>query len=223
MTDLTFSMPEGYRDFTLQADVGYIRYYESDPVHNTILATASRYITTDDPLVKDVYDHLLQWMVGCTDTEKAVYLQSFVNKNIGYLSDEEHQGVPDYIQYPAQTLYYGKGDCEDTAILLYTLYRMAGLDATLIQMPEHISVGVVCDHPGRTVTSILTGKEYIMADPKTDIFGESPTGDIAIAFATALTLPIFTFMTLVLAIVAVAVFTELMGEHMDRRFDNNGR
>lgn len=220
--DISFVMPDGYHGFSVEADIGNIEHYESDPIHNHIIASSSRFITTGDPLVKDVYEELGKWLVGCTDTEKAEALQSFVNSNIAYLSDDEHQGTMEYIQYPAQTLYYGKGDCEDTAILLYTLYEMAGLDATLILMPGHMSVGVVCDRLGSTVTNLLTGKTYTLADPKTDVLGESPTDGIAIAFSpTGMGMPIFAFLTLIIGILALVVIFQTIGERLDRKPDDN--
>lgn len=214
---LTLTIDRKCHYIDVEASYSNIERYENDPVHNAMAITSSRYITTDDPLVNDVYDGIQPYLVGLTDTEKAQWLQTFVYLNTLYISDEDHQGVAEYIQYPAQTLFYGRGDCEDLAILLYTFYKMAGLDAILIQMPNHISVGVACDHWGETVTHAITGKSYVFADPALNYLGEPLSVDMAVAFnPMGMILPLMVFVTIFLGIMSLVILMQLWREYSDK-------
>jgi len=50
---------------------------------------------------------------------------------IDYVLDSEQFNVPDYFQFPYETLMAQKGDCEDTANLLTSILRAAGIQSAL--------------------------------------------------------------------------------------------
>lgn len=53
----------------------------------------------------------------------------------------------DYVQFPAQTLERGTGDCDDLAILYASLAEAVGLETLLVTTPGHIFVALPTDHP----------------------------------------------------------------------------
>ena len=48
----------------------------------------------------------------------------------------------EYPRYPIETLVDNEGDCEDTAILTASLLNLMGYDAVLLDVPEHMAVGI---------------------------------------------------------------------------------
>jgi len=58
-------------------------------------------------------------------------IYDYVNRNIRY--EAESSNVP---QFPYETLYLRKGDCEDQAILLASLLRVAGYDSALVRFAD---------------------------------------------------------------------------------------
>lgn len=54
-------------------------------------------------------------------------------------------GSEEHFLYPVETVFWGAGDCEDTAILAASLYVALGYDAALLILPEHAMVAVALD------------------------------------------------------------------------------
>ncbi len=72
----------------------------------------------------------------------ANFLSAFVNKVILYKSDDAVHGQEEYWNYPLQTLVLGKGDCEDTSILLAALFHAAGYKSAVVLVPGHAMAAV---------------------------------------------------------------------------------
>lgn len=81
-------------------------------------------------------------------------------QNLPYAYDSDTKGVDEYVRYPIETLVDGCGDCEDKVALLVALLYEMKADVVLMEMPEHIAVGVCCDalEGGRYLTH--EGKRY---------------------------------------------------------------
>lgn len=71
---------------------------------------------------------------ACPESEicyaKALFY--YVRDNIQYLKDPEKE----YIQLPEETIL-GAGDCEDKAILLYSLMKAIGIRSRIVLIPKH--------------------------------------------------------------------------------------
>ena len=76
-----------------------------------------------------------------SDMDVVKMIVSFV-QNLSYLPDKIETGYDEYPKFPLETLADQGGDCEDTAILLASLLRELGYGAVLIQLPNHMAVGV---------------------------------------------------------------------------------
>ena len=82
-----------------------------------------------------------------------------------YDCDSSHSSGTDVWAYSDMTVYTGLGDCEDTSILLSSLFKKAGFDSALIILPSHMMSGIVL--PGYSYG------EYFVSDSKSYFFCES--------------------------------------------------
>jgi len=62
------------------------------------------------------------------DDIKATKLHNYVL----WACEPKEDGVIDFWQHPLLTVIRGSGDCEDIALLEWTLFRLSGLDASLV-------------------------------------------------------------------------------------------
>lgn len=82
---------------------------------------------------------------ACTDRQLCLVIQSFVVNGIGYAEDMDMFGCEDFALTPLETLYLGRGDCEDVSILFVSIARAYGLDAVLMLFDGHCTAGVRLD------------------------------------------------------------------------------
>ncbi|MBQ7701484.1 MAG: transglutaminase domain-containing protein [Candidatus Methanomethylophilaceae archaeon] len=136
---------EGYHNSTIPRFMSTFAYY--------------RYITPDDPTIKDIATQLLLYGSDMSDLDKVSLANAFVHTAVTYKNDEGAL-LPEYLQYPAETLERGLGDCEDHAILLTSILRAMGYDAVTVTMlgQQHVAVGVALEGGEHSFTWF--GKEY---------------------------------------------------------------
>jgi len=94
----------------------------------------------DDEYIDIIIDAIMFGFNG-TDVQKINYAASFV-QNIDYKSDSETNSSYEYPRFPIETLFDGRGDCEDKAILTASLLYSMGYDIALLRLPNHMAVGV---------------------------------------------------------------------------------
>lgn len=83
---------------------------------------------------KDIREH--------SDYEICVLISAFVRTGIEYADDRDVHGCRDYAASPVETLYLGKGDCEDVSILFVSMARAYGIDCVPISYDGHCTAGV---------------------------------------------------------------------------------
>ena len=96
------------------------------------------FIDPDHPLVTDLAGELAP--ASLTQAERINATYRFVRDNITYIDDPPIVG--DYLQPPEETLERGYGDCEDVSILLVSLLRNEGFDASVDVIPGHARVAL---------------------------------------------------------------------------------
>lgn len=141
--------------------------------------SAAKYVTVDDPTIERLMSVIGPMMDGMTNEEKAEALLRFVQFNIAYETDQEHFGQPDYNMFPVETLLEGSGDCEDTSILLKTLYDYIGLDSVMISKVGHMMVGVAGDFSGNYVFKTFSFKStryYTVDTTSGEVIGQADNG-----------------------------------------------
>lgn len=100
----------------------------------------------DDWLIKDISEALFSLSKAHGLEEKQIpgLCISFV-QSLNYTSDLESSGYDQYPRFPYETLYENGGDCEDTSILSVAILQEMGYDAVLLELPEHMALGIKCN------------------------------------------------------------------------------
>ncbi len=75
----------------------------------------------------------------------AEFILAFVQECFTYTYDQTLYGQSEYYAFPMETIYNGKGDCEDTSILCAALFTAAGYDAGVFLIPGHAIAAVALD------------------------------------------------------------------------------
>lgn len=108
----------------------------------------------DDWLIKEIADSLLSLSkaYGIDESEIPGFCVSFV-QSLNYTSDLQSSGYEQYPRFPYETLYEGGGDCEDTSILSVAILQEMGCDVVLLELPEHMALGIKCnpEQKGRSI------------------------------------------------------------------------
>ena len=134
--------------------------YQNSSVNRSPLTTSARmeFINYTSNTVKVFADYLNDQSVGMTKLERAQFVLCFVQQCIEYQYDSDYCGRSDYWKYPYETLYDGRGDCEDSTILYCALMKSMGYDAAMLMYvgeeyvgKGHASAGIAFDSvPGGT-------------------------------------------------------------------------
>lgn len=116
-------------------------------------------------LKSSLYPALQRAVKGKTQKEAANLLLDFVQHGFKYMTDGEQFGYekPNFMD---ENFFYPACDCEDRAILYSNLVKdLLGVDAVLLDYPNHIASAVCFDEdiPGDYVR--LDGKKYLICDP----------------------------------------------------------
>lgn len=111
----------------------------------------SIYVThpTDDEYITTVIDKLNQIAAeeGLDEAETVNLVITFV-QSLPYTSDDVTTTFDEYPRYPLETLVDEGGDCEDTSILTSALLETMGINVVLLNIPDHMAVGVNADAIG---------------------------------------------------------------------------
>ena len=110
-------------------------------------------IDPENRYVKLIAEELLK-TCGPSDYSRACAALSFVTMSVEYTSDGTLYGCGEFWARPLETLYLGKGDCEDTAVLFCSIAGAMGLETVLLDYPGHIAAGVKLAEPRGFVYSL---------------------------------------------------------------------
>lgn len=122
------------------------------------------FLTPQNKHVQAIAEYLLG--LASSEYEKALYALNFTQCAVVYSTDLETYGTREHFAYPIETLYIGKGDCEDKGFLLCSIMLAMGLDAVLIEKPQHVGVALhLTDMPMIVKNGIeYEGKTYYVCD-----------------------------------------------------------
>lgn len=136
---------EGYRwHLTLLLDDELYDAYESRTRKRDYDLFASD--PYDDRLIENIADALfsLSKEYGLEEAKIPGLCISFI-QSLNYTSDLTSSGYDQYPRFPYETLYDNGGDCEDTSILSAAILQEMGYDVVLLELPEHMALGIKCD------------------------------------------------------------------------------
>ena len=122
----------------------YIASFDDDRVRlsTSLIDCPTNMLDPGDPYVVQIADMLLKMTEGMDEWTRATVALNLVQTIVDYTHDDVLYGVDDFWATPLETLYLKKGDCEDTSILLCSIYLAMGMDAVLIDLPHHVAVGI---------------------------------------------------------------------------------
>lgn len=128
----------------------------------------------DDEFIESIVDSLRDSGRDHSSDELAEIVVSFV-QSLRYTSDEVTTGYDEYPRFPYETLYDNGGDCEDTSILAASLLRELDFGVVLLELPNHMAVGVACNgFTGGYITYNEVNYCYLETTGKGYEFGEVP-------------------------------------------------
>lgn len=115
----------------------------------------------EDWLIANISDNLcsLSKDYGLEESEVPSLCISFV-QSLNYTSDLGSSGYEEYPRFPYETLYENSGDCEDTAILAAAVLQKMGYDVVLLQLPEHMALGIKCSPEQKGKSFEYKGSNY---------------------------------------------------------------
>lgn len=146
----TWLCPDGdsYRTETLVLDIPHDVFETS--MSRNVLRSGSVFasapvdlIDLSDVYVREVARHIMEVTEGNSEEERATAALYFVQTAIRYVSDEYLYGTEEFWASPVETLYLHRGDCEDTSVLLCSIYGAMGIRCVLLDYPGHEAVGVI--------------------------------------------------------------------------------
>jgi len=142
----------------------YLSYARITPEERLRIGIANM-VTHDDLIIATIASGLKKEakQKGFGEYDTANYILAFV-QSLSYHDDKELTPYNDYWKFPIETLAEGWGDCEDTSILYAALMKAAGYDIVLLQMPDHMAVGVALSKPIFGAYIIYNGKRYFYAE-----------------------------------------------------------
>lgn len=115
-------------------------------------------VTPDSPPVRRIADTIQAHTQGMSDRVRVNTTLHTVQDIITYAYDTDLYGQDDFWSFPLETLYLGRGDCEDTSILLISILTALGYDCVFLDFPGHIAVGVCLDDPSPYI--VKDGRGY---------------------------------------------------------------
>lgn len=105
---------------------------------NTILRLAKQAAGTVRELDSSAIDDNFRTAVGVYETLGLLGMQYVIDPDSSYIELSQNAAAQDYVQFPAQTLDYRAGDCDDLSILYTALLQAVNVDAAFITVPGHI-------------------------------------------------------------------------------------
>lgn len=166
----------------------YYEYFSKDIPRGYTPAKAvlGEFVTSNDPIIRAMAQGLMNYADGMSDYERVSCLLGFV-QSFPYEYDSDRYGG-EYYRFPAETLWEGKGDCEDFSILFCALAEAMGYDTVQFRVACYESDGTLIAYhmaPGILLPDTygtyvpVNGKNYTYCEPTTDNMlkiGEKPSG-----------------------------------------------
>ena len=133
-------------------------------------------LVMNDGAVKAIAEYLEPKLEGLTNMQRAIVVMCFVQDAIDYETDASQYGKDEFWATPLETVFSGRGDCEDTAILFVSLAEVLGLDAGLVSFEDpvsgHMSAAVALEEGEQ-----VTGGATFVSDGMTYVYVETAVDD----------------------------------------------
>lgn len=108
----------------------------------------------DDPVIAKLSQMLAE---GARSKEEAAQNAFDFVQTIPYIHD-----LGEYYRPAIETLYEGRGDCEDTTALLVSIWRHMGLEACVFVYDDHVAAGIAGNFRGQSM--VFNDVRYFFAE-----------------------------------------------------------
>ncbi|WP_158386708.1 transglutaminase domain-containing protein [Candidatus Methanoplasma termitum] len=135
------------------------------------------YVTSDSRVIVHMAENLSVFTSQMSDIARADFVLKFV-QSLPYQTDLDGKGVSEYYKLPIETLWEGKGDCEDHAILFVALMKALGYDAVLYHIycydsngkytGSHVAAGIAVEGASGYSTTV-DGVEYFYCEATAEV------------------------------------------------------
>jgi predicted transglutaminase-like cysteine proteinase len=119
----------------------------------------SVYVTANDSFIKSLAQSLMNFTSKMSDIDRVNFVLKFV-QSLPYQYDIDGKGKTEYWKLPAETLWEGKGDCEDHAFLFASLVKAMGYNVVIYHLPSHLAAGVAVPGGSGYYTTVNGIKYY---------------------------------------------------------------
>ena len=183
--------------FSFDISFDYSEYYEQAhkaPYHRSIgegIGNIHSYtetknfviVSTTIENIESYLEDLYTKAYGSCSTNQnfANFILSFVQINFEYQLDSVQYLSEEYYAYPMETIYSGKGDCEDTSFLVDAIYKKAGYKTAVVILPGHAMAAVALSDykepelsSGEILKHMVNGIWYYACE--TTVSGYQPVG-----------------------------------------------
>lgn len=182
-TDESFAIAISSEDYLDSMDGDHVRY-----ASETVRTPAS--LLSDDQVITSITDYLEGFTAGMPDLKRTIVIMTFVQDTIAYATDTEQYATVEFWATPLETVYSGKGDCEDTATLFVNIASRMGLDVGFVAFDYanngHMSAAVKLTG-GASVsggtTFVMDGSTYAYVETASDV--HVPLGYLSPAYNIA--------------------------------------
>ena len=173
--DVTYSYAE-YWNAMMKSINGLYHYrngvasarYEEECVN---FMNTGKTVTDLEAALRTLYENKYPSLVD-NSSAYAQFIFSFIQIRFFYEADytlydncdSSHSTVTDVWAYPDMTVYSGLGDCEDTSLLLTSLFKVAGYDTALILLPSHMMGCLALSDYGYEASFEYGGKKYYFCE-----------------------------------------------------------
>lgn len=148
-------------DWEMNIPVSLYDYYRKLPRPPTV--DYSVYVThpLDDPYIDMLVAKIREAsrQESFSESETVEFATSFI-QSLPYTVDSVTTPFDEYPRYPVETLVDYGGDCEDTSILLATILDKMGYGVVLLELPDHMAVGLKGGNINGTYWEYLGNKYY---------------------------------------------------------------
>lgn len=124
---------------TISLPIPQSEYYHFSSKSRSSSKEYGYYVQDDSAIMSSLSKKLVD--IAATESYSSTETISFIAAFVQSL-----KGTPDYFddypQFPVETIYLGTGDCEDMAILGSRLLSSAGYDVAVIEIADHVGIGV---------------------------------------------------------------------------------
>ena len=143
---------------------------------------AASFVTSQDPKVlrvskqvaseiRDIgtstIDLKLRESMGMFEAMKSFGIKYVIDPASSYIELSKDQFSLDYLQFPAQTLSYRSGDCDDLSICYSALLESVGIETAFVTVPGHIFMAFALDvAPDTMKKTFLRPADFIVREDK---------------------------------------------------------